>query len=269
MNLTYIFPVRIESDDRLRNIITSISYLLYHFPESRVLVKEVDSESVFKKRALPKIKEFVSVDNLNHIFEKSDNQLFYKTKILNDLILESDTEVIASHDVDVVYPKQSHLLAYDIILNGNADLVYPYGCGAFQFQVNYFDQLFESFTKDYDVSQLNSHSKKQASSIGWTQFYSKKSVINAGLWNENFVSWGEEDSEFYFRFSTLGYRIERINDYIYHFEHQRTYNSHYHNPKYIDNHNLWQWIRTQSREQLVSYLTSQEYLKQRLKNVSI
>lgn len=269
MNLTYIFPVRIESHDRLRNIITSISYLLYHFPESRVLVKEVDSESVFKKHALPKIKEFVSVDNLNHIFEKNDDPLFYKTKILNDLILESDTEVIASHDVDVVYPKQSHLLAYDIILNGNADLVYPYGCGAFQFQVNYSDQLFESFTKDYDVSQLNSYSKKQASSIGWTQFYSRKSVINAGLWNENFVSWGEEDSEFYFRFSTLGYRIERINDYIYHFEHQRTHNSHYHNPKYIDNHNLWQWIRTQSREQLVSYLTSQEYLKQRLKNVSI
>tara|TARA_B100000965_G_scaffold288044_1_gene245897 strand:- start:199 stop:345 length:147 start_codon:yes stop_codon:yes gene_type:complete len=40
-DLTYIIPTRIESEDRLKNIITSVTYLLKNFPEARVIVKEV------------------------------------------------------------------------------------------------------------------------------------------------------------------------------------------------------------------------------------
>lgn len=263
MNLTYIFPTKIESSDRLRNIITSVSYLLYNFPSAKVLVNEVDSESIFSQQALPKIKELVSTDNLIHIFEKSDNPIFHKTKILNDSILKADTDILCSHDVDVVYPKESHQTAYNLINNDEADIVYPYGCGSFQYQVNYPQQLFEEFTKSFDISKLTNNSKLQASSIGWTQFYSKKIVISGGLWNENFLSWGEEDSEFYFRFSLFGYRMQRVLNYIYHFEHERTHNSHYHNPKYHDNHNLWQWIRRQDKDTLKNYYLSQDYLRER------
>lgn len=269
MNLTYIFPVKIESEDRLKNTITSISYILYNFPDSKVIVKEVDTESIFQKSAIHKIKEVAPIKNLVHIFEKSENNFFHKTKILNDLILLSDTDIICSHDVDVVYPKESHEAAYNLISSNNADIVYPYGCGAFQYQVNYSQEHFNNFLKTFDTSILDNNSRLQSSSIGWTQFYSKKSVIEGGMWNENFISWGEEDSEFYFRFSIFGYRIQRILNYIYHLEHQRTHNSHYHNPKYVDNHNLWQWIRKQSKEDIIKYYSSQKYLTDRLENVSI
>jgi len=253
MNLTYILPTKIESNDRLKNVITSVSYLLHNFPDSKVLVSEVDSESVFSEIALPKIKEIVSVDNLIHIFEKSDNSIFHKTKILNDSILNADTDIICSHDVDVVYPKKSHQSAYDLIVNDEADIVYPYGAGAFQYQVDYSQNLFEDFIKSFDISKLANSCKLQASSIGWTQFYSKKVVISGGLWNENFMSWGEEDSEFYFRFSLFGYRIQRVLSY-----------SHYHNPKYQDNHELWQWIRRQDGNTLRDYYLNQSYLRERI-----
>ena len=62
--------------------------------------------------------------------------------------------------------------------------------------------------------------------------------IKAGLWNENFISWGAEDCEFYFRLCSLGFKVGRVVADIYHFEHGRTFNSHYHNPKFMDNHNL-------------------------------
>lgn len=269
MNITYIFPTKIESNDRLKNIITSVSYLLHNFPDAKVLVNEVDTESVFSEQALPKISQLISTGNLIHIFEKSDDPIFHKTKILNDSIIHADTDVICSHDVDVVYPKESHQTAYDLIINDEADIVYPYGCGAFQYQVNYSQQLFEDFTESFDISKLTNNCRLQASSIGWTQFYSKKAVISGGMWNENFLSWGEEDSEFYFRFSLFGYRIQRILNYIYHFEHERTHNSHYHNPKYRDNHDLWQWIRRQDKDTLEKYYLSQNYLKERFQNVSI
>ena len=88
------------------------------------------------------------------------------------------------------------------------------------------------------------------------------------MWNENFLSWGAEDCEFYYRFNALGYRVGRLNHSIWHFEHGRTHNSHYNNPKFMDNHNLWQWIRNQDKQTLVKYYEQQDYVMER-RNASV
>ena len=269
-DLTYIIPTRIESEDRLKNIITSVTYLLKNIPEAKVIVKEVAEQNTFKFRALPEIKKYVEIDNLTHIFEQSSDELFYKTRILNDLILLAKTNVICSHDVDVVYPIKSHQAAYDLIKEDKADFVYPYGCGVYQYQVDYPIEVFTSFLESgFDMRVIVPHCRTESSTIGWTQFYSKEQVINGGMWNENFLSWGAEDCEFYFRFNALGYRVARVNDWIWHFEHSRSHNSHYHNPKFMDNHNLWQWLKEQSKETVVQYMKEQDYYRRRLENVSI
>ena len=80
-DLTYLLPCRIETDDRLRNVITSVTYLLKNFPESKVLVKEVDKVSNFKEHALPQIKKYVGdVSQLKHIFEESYEKFFHQTR---------------------------------------------------------------------------------------------------------------------------------------------------------------------------------------------
>ena len=56
MDLTFIIPTRIETEDRLRNIISSVSYLLRHVP-AKVIVKEVSNQETFKFRAIPEIKK--------------------------------------------------------------------------------------------------------------------------------------------------------------------------------------------------------------------
>ena len=89
MDLTFIIPTRIESEDRLRNIIASVSYILKH-TDAKVIVKEVSSHNTFLFRALPLIKKYVDTTNLKHIFEESNDKLFCKSKVLNDLIVESD-----------------------------------------------------------------------------------------------------------------------------------------------------------------------------------
>lgn len=269
-DITYIMPIRIESNDRLRNVVTSITYLIKNFPEAKLLVKEVDKKSVFKTEALPIIQKFADTKNIKHIFEQSDDDLFHKTRILNDLILESDTEVVASHDVDVIYPQSSHHTAYHAIINGDCDVVYPYGCGVFQYQVENYALIFEEFIEsNFNLQTIKSNCRTEASTIGWTQFYNRKKVIEGYLWNESFLSWGAEDCEFYFRFNALGYKVGRVDAPIWHFEHERTHNSHYHNPKFMENHNLWQWIREQSPEMLKSYYDNQPYVKRRLKDVGI
>lgn len=269
-DITYIFPTRIESDDRLRNVITSVTYILKNFPESKVIVKEVDNQSVFSEHALPVIKKLTDISNLRHIFEKSDEDIFHKTRYLNDLIIESTTEVVVSHDVDVIYPVSSHLQAYDVIKSGQCDVVYPYGCGVYQFQVEYSEETFSKFlTSEFDMNIIAPYCRTEASTIGWTQFYNRKKVIEGFMWNEAFLSWGAEDCEFYYRFNALGYNVGRIDAPIWHFEHARTHNSHYHNPKFMQNHNLWQWIRNQNADMLRSYYQNQPYVKRRQSDASI
>ena len=112
-DLTFLLPCRIESEDRLKNVITSTTYLLKNFPEAKVILKEVDTRSHFKFRALPIIQKVCKYNQLTHIFEESDEKFFHKTRILNDLLVASDTPIVYNHDVDVVLPKKvmnSHTL---------------------------------------------------------------------------------------------------------------------------------------------------------------
>ena len=131
-DVTYLLPCRIESEDRLRNVITSVSYILKTFPESKVLVKEVDTQSHFSESALPRIKSYVGdTSQLRHIFEQSSEKFFHKTRILNDLCIAADTPILYNHDVDVVVLKNSHQLAHRSITQEGSDAVYPFGCGIY------------------------------------------------------------------------------------------------------------------------------------------
>ena len=273
-DLTYLLPCRIESDDRLRNVITSVTYILKNFPEAKVLVKEVDTQSNFKESALPQIKKYVGdVGQLKHIFEQSDEKFFHKTRILNDLCVAADTPIIYNHDVDVVVPKNSHELAYRSITQEGSDAVYPFGCGIYQWAVNYSDDLLDKFLsshdgKDFDTSIVQASSVRVPSSIGWGQMITKTAEVSAGLWNEEFISWGAEDCEFYYRLSLFGFKVGRVIDDIFHFEHGRTFNSHYHNPKFQDNDRLWNKIRTLDKDELTQYYSTLNYIQRRGKELN-
>ena len=166
-------------------------------------------------------------------------------------------------------PISSYKIAYDAIKNRGIDVVYPFGCGVYQWAVNYSEPTFNQFLDSkFDLNLFDDCKFRVASSIGWGQMIKKQVEIDAGFWNENFVSWGAEDCEFYFRINSLGYKVGRVNDDVYHFEHGRTFNSHYHNPKFMDNHNLWQNIRTWDKNQLRNYYSGQTYIKERRKQLN-
>jgi predicted glycosyltransferase involved in capsule biosynthesis len=262
--VTYIIPCQIESADRLRNAITTVGYLLAHCQGARVMVREVNSSPVFRDRAMPEIAKIAPLAQLDYQYEASQDPFFHKTRILNDMIIAADTDVICSHDIDVIYPLESHRLAYELTTTNQFDLIYPYGCGIYQIRVQYPPEAFQRLIASrWDLLSLQQHSSFANSTIGWTQWYRKDAVLAGGAWNEGFVAWGCEDNEFYFRFSSLGYRIARFNAHIWHLEHSRTQNSWWNNPRFKDNDRLWQWMREQDRDTIVSYLKQQDYVKAR------
>jgi len=262
MNLTFLIPTRIETEDRLRNIISSVSYLLAHVP-AKVIVKEVSGRDTFKFRALPEIKKRVSVENLTYLYEENNDPLFCKSKVLNDLIVAADTKVVANYDADCILPISSYHQAYGLINDNEADVVYPYGCGVYQWKADYNMQIYDEFISKLDTSVLDRSKTLSNSTIGWTQFINRQRYIDCYMMNENFISWGCEDDEFYFRMSTLGNRIARVDNYVYHLEHGRTHNSWFSNPNFNNNWQLWNTIKTFDKNQLISYYQSQDYLNKR------
>ena len=93
---TFLIPIRIDSEDRIRNVITSVSYLLEKI-KSNVILKEVDSSPKFEKEILPYIKGYVSnTDSLNYIFEQSDDPVFYRMQIINEMLNIANTDLLGT-----------------------------------------------------------------------------------------------------------------------------------------------------------------------------
>ena len=260
---TFIIPIRIESPDRLRNVVTTTAFLMENF-DTNIIIKEVDEEPVFQRDAIPLLEEILDFNiwqNFNYIFEKSDDPLFHRQRILNEMIEESDTEIVVNYDCDVILPKESYELAYKGIMDGIYDVVYPYGSGMYQKQVHATDVTVSSFLETGDYEFLNAVSKDHTSDFGWAQFFKRQVYIEGGMENENFKAYAPEDKERYYRFNMLGYSVGRIENYVYHLEHARGENSWFNNPHMGGNQNEWEKINGMSKEQLMQYYSEQEYRK--------
>lgn len=262
---TFIVPLRIESDDRLRNVITSTCFLLSNF-NTNIIIQEVDSSSVFVERALSQIEEFCEdVSGLRHIFEKSTSPSFHRQRVLNDMIMESTTKVVVNYDCDIILPLSSYQNAYSQILNDESDVVYPYGDGDYQIQVFADDDTVTQFlVNDFEFKYLLEKGKVYDAKYGFCQFFNRDVYIQGGMENENFVAYAPEDVERFYRFNTLGYRVSRIDDKVYHLEHMRTPNSWLSNPYTPSNRAEWEKVQTMNSEVLKQYILTQEYYKKRI-----
>ena len=258
---TFIIPIRIESADRMRNVITTIAFLLENF-ETNIIVKEVDSRSIFQEEAMPILKDICDVPvNVHHIFEESHEPLFHRQRVLNEMIMEAKTEIVVNYDCDVILPIESYVLAYTGIVEGIYDIVYPYGAGLFQKKVAATDITVSKFLETGDYTFLDAVSEESTSDFGWAQFFSRKVYIDGGMENENFKAYAPEDKERYFRFVKLGYKIGRLGKPVYHLEHARGENSWFTNPHMESNMGEWNKIKQMSRKQLKEYYSQQDYLK--------
>jgi len=236
-NITFVIPFFFDHQDRLDNINTIIDFLLKNF-NTNIIVKETGFRQYFTRT------------DVDYIFE-SKNEIIHRTKILNEMVRRSSTPYFCNYDCDVILPIDSYLLALNKLESGT-DIVYPYTkflridrneCRSFIHSKNLNDLI--------DKKDINPNSNL---SYGGCIFFNKDSFIQGGLENENFVSWGAEDQERYLRFSTLGYKVERLEGNLYHINHHMGINSGGTNPYFELNEKEFEKIKEMSKEQLVSYI---------------
>ena len=287
-DVTFIIPLQIETDDRLRNIILTTSFLLNTF-DTNVIIKEVDEEPIFQQWALPAIKRIVGdTSGLNYIFEKHNrnDDAFHRTKVLNDMVLLADTKIVVNYDSDIILPVSSYLEAVEKLKT--CDVVYPYRFGErgerkvkldTQFDnkpaIDTFEQHPEIkayLESGYDENALEGkyfyypHQQGEGwAEYGMVQFFNKQVYLDGYLENENFIAYAPEDVERYHRWTLLGYDVQRVDNYAYHFEYKRTPNSWFNNPFMQKNNQLWEYLKNLSKEQVIEYYENQEYVKEKLK----
>jgi len=287
-NSTFIIPLRIDTGDRLRNVILSTVYLLHHF-DTTIMIKEVDSEHRFENFALPIIKRLVDTSNLIHIFEEDTrtDDAFHRTKVLNDMVMESTTDIVVNYDTDLILPINSYINAVEM-LKGEYDVVYPFRFGNHgerkvnlgftietQEDMNNFEDgefMSQFLNIDYDHKSFDdcffyyqSESGQGWAEYGMVQFFDRQVYLDGYLENEGFIAYAPEDVERHHRWKTLGYNIGRVDDHAYHLEHERTQNSWYHNPHMQRNNQLWEELKVLTKEQLIQYYQNQNYYKERIK----
>jgi len=145
---TFIIPIRVESEDRMRNVITVLCYLISNF-DTNIIVKEVDETSIFKSHIEDQIKKFCSdISCVKYIFEQSNDPIFLREKILNEMLCLATTKVVVNYDCDVIFPPEVYEESYRRIVDNESDVVYPYGEGPWQYRVRATDELVSEFLND-------------------------------------------------------------------------------------------------------------------------
>ena len=272
---TFIIPLRIETADRMRNILTTLIYLTRNF-NTKVIVKEVDKESVYEREVLPLLKQALEPEMLScihHIFEKSDDFTFHRTKILNDMLWMVDTPVVCNYDSDIILPVESYINATNMISKGwvhpdveggePVKVVYPYGFGTYQLQCHVDDDHVTDFINSgFNFEAFNGRLREWDAKYGFCQFFDTEEYKKLGGENENFIAYGYEDDERFYRFNLLS-SVARLTEQVFHLEHGRTKNSWFNNPHCEDNKSLWELLKVKGKKSLTKYYEEVDYIKRR------
>jgi hypothetical protein len=228
--VSYIIPVFYDSKDRLRNLNVVTKY-----------IRSIRGEIIIGEQGGNKFK---SCDYDRYI--EFNYQEFHRTKMLNEMVKQCDSDIVVICDSDVIVPYEQIYNAIELISNNEYDVVYPH---------NKFVKLDDKNTKHF-IDDMNFKYMDGERSHGGMILFNKKSYLDSGGENENFISWGLEDIEFVNRLKKLNFRLKRLDGCLYHLNHYRGENSSTIHPFYQKNVYEYKKVSAMSPDQIRSYVKS-------------
>lgn len=216
--LTIVIPVRIDCDERKKNL-DAVIYSLLETTEACIIIMEADVKREYFN------KQIETTSRVEYHFVEDFNPIFHRTLYLNRLIRMAKTDIVGIWDSDVLISGNQIIECVQKIQNG-ATLCYPYD-GRFIF----LDPTTSKNAKADVLFFLNDKSNENLSSIlgrpsvGGAFVVDKKRYLNAGGENENFYGWGPEDAERFKRIEILGKSVSRVKGVLFHLHHPRAENS--------------------------------------------
>lgn len=212
---TFIMPVRIDSEERLRNFNIAIEWLKKL--NCKIFVLEADCKQIIDEE---------SMVDIDYQFVKDENPLFHRTKYINILLKKTNTKVVSVWDADIIVKHSQIITAIDDIVNSNYTLAFPY-------KENKFIMLSEEGTKAFISSKnLSVLDRMKIRPLfnrplcGGAFCVNRDNYLLLGGENENFIGWGPEDTERLKRVQIMDYKVKwDESGFLYHLNHPRNQNS--------------------------------------------
>lgn len=239
---TFIIPVFYDHLDRKLNLLLTINFLKQHF-NTNIIIGEWGGNEF---EGLNEYADYIQFDYPS----------FHRTKMINEMAKKATTPIIINWDCDNILAPAQISEAVRAIRNG-VDIAYP-----FDGTVNRVPRFcFQHIAESLDVVSIPEklYAVKH-SSVGHAVVMNKKSFIKAGMENENFISWGPEDSERFNRYHILGLNVQRIPGSMYHMDHHVGENSSPQNKFFKQNEKEFMNVVTRNKSQLEDLINSWEWI---------
>jgi len=222
VDVTFLILVRLDTIDRLENILATTHFLLSGF-DTNLFVSEYSS---FNNSLLERLLD----KNIRYVFQEDNDQILHRTKFLNQMTSFVETPFVAVWDSDVLISVNQIIKSVELLRNGEADFVYPYE--KYFLDTSHILRRFYLQEKDFGFLERNSAKMKAMylpCPLGGAFLANLRAYKDAGLENESLYGWGMEDGERYYRWTNHGYKIKRIPGPLFHLSHERGINSVFHN----------------------------------------
>lgn len=214
---TFVIPVRIDSEERMRNLRIAVDWLSPLGAQIHILEADMEQKVYQEDFAQPCVKVHYVVD---------EKAIFHRTHYINRLLQMSTTPFVAVWDTDIIIDHRQILYAVNhCLFEEGCTLAYPYN-NKF---VSLDEKLSKKFVSDGDIGYLN---RRKLRSIidrpfcGGAYIVDKQKYNSIGGENEFFVGWGPEDAERLRRTLIMGHKVGWASDgCAYHLYHPRNENS--------------------------------------------
>ena len=205
--LTIVIPVRMDSKEREENLRAILPYLI-SYTYATILVMEVDEEQKFFLKNTDK--------RIKYYFQKDTDVIFHYTRYRNELLIRSETNIVAIWDADVFLTVSQLKAGIEWVKKG-VTMCIPYDGRAFYLSpedsINARKNLYRYINNCEEESLIPLLGR---SSVGGVFIINKQRYLQAGGENENIYGWGPEDAERVKRMEILEEPVERVSGPLFH-----------------------------------------------------
>lgn len=117
-DVTFLFSQRMESIDRMENLLELVDFLTKHFDTHLHVLETATHNNKLLERLLPK--------EVKYKFEEDFDPIFHRTHYTNKMVRAATTPIVSLWDSDVLVAKEQIIAAVNLIRERTAHFSSPY-----------------------------------------------------------------------------------------------------------------------------------------------
>jgi len=246
----FMIPVRIDGQQRKRHLLFILDRILSNFSANIMLYEDDKTAKVSSE--VPK--SLFSQCKYKFFQNRKADASFRKSMLLNEMMIDSSQAILIPHDSEVfLNPIVAYQQAVQMVREGVCGGCIPHSV------CKRYDVKSEAFYKKCDFRHLR-HTKDYPMNVGGILMLNRNMVLSCGMWNQDFTTWGDEDTEFMNRLKRFGYQINRMKCPIFHLNHPKKSTGFY-SKDYLQNKKHCKKINSMSSKDILKMIEGWSWVR--------